>query len=266
MFETNIFKLNTAVADGLMAINALKELVVRSQKYEEAAKLRDIEKQLENIEKQISCDKLSISVIHKGLTPNGRLFFNQIFNYNIHNNWLDVPANFDALLRDRKVKLNTLIEFNDSKTKNLLDLNSKLAFEESRIDDFLKFVLFSVSVKGIKDCVDALNPGTINLKCYTNGNHYEGIAGVFDYNLPFYQFRFPLDDFLTNISVCRKDDVPQQEFLNSLPIKFREEKICLLFSLLATDGLLAWQDFLHIDKVEINMDMQYAFTTSKPVV
>ena len=251
MFEPYLFKLNIAVSIGLKSIKALKNFVAEFQQYEYLIKISDIEKHFLIVEEQLGFCKSAIPTLTKGLTPKGTNFYNEIFTYNIFHNWKNVPKNFTVLLKERQVELNKSREFNDNSLNQLVDLNKKLAVEEDHIQLFLK---------SSKDLSDHVPPGTLTIKCYTQSNYYEFNHRGFNYAVPFYQIEFFLNDFITSTPIFYGKDQPPLDFLTSLPIKFKNEKICLLFALLATDGLLAWADFLNIDRVEIDLDLKYRFT------
>jgi len=252
MFEPYLFKLNIVVSIGLKSIKALKNFVVRFQQYEYAIRLSEIEKHFLSIEEQLGCCKSPIPTLTKGLTPKGTNFYNEIFTYNIFHNWKNAPKNFTVLLKERQVELNKSREFNDKSLNQLVDLNKKLAIEEDHIQLFLK---------SYKDLSDHVPPGTLTIKCYTQSNYYEFNHRGFNHAVPFYQIEFLLNDFISSIPIFYGKDTPQLDFLSSLPTKFRDKKICLLFSLLANDGLLAWDDFLNIDRVELDLDVKYKFST-----
>ena len=260
MFEHDFFRLNAGVADGLKGIKGLKIFVARLRQYEYAAKLRDIEKLLENASEQLSY--CTYPAPHKGLTPKGKSYYNHLFNYCIANNWKGMPENFKNLFLERKSGLNSAFEFNDGILAQLADLNKKLAAEEGKIHEFFNFKQLVVFANGFKDLINRSPNGSLTIKCYTQSNYYEFTHGGFNPAVPFYQLEFPLNDFISSIPIFYGKDNPQLDFLSSLPTKFRDKKICLLFSLLATDGLLAWEDFLNIDRLEIDLDLKYKFKIS----
>jgi len=259
MFENHLLNLNAAIADSLLSLQGYKTAIVRLQKYEDAAKLRDIEKQLENVQRQLSKYVYPAYDIIKGLTPKGKLFYNQIFNYCIARNWKEIPQGFINLLKNRKTELNKLVEFNDDTSAHLIKLSQNLTHEEDRIREFGQFIHYVLSVKGLKDCLDELDTGKLILKCYTNGKYYEFGHGSFNNTIPFYQTELPLNDLLQSLSIFYSTGKPQTAFLPLLPLKLIEEKICLLFSFLATDGLLAWEDFFNIDRIEFDLNVRYKF-------
>ena len=254
MFEPYLFKLNIAVSIGLKSTKALKKFVAEFQQYEYLIKVTDIEKHFLIIEEQLGLSKSPIPTLTKGLTPKGTNFYNEIFTYNIFHNWKSVPQNFTISLKERKAELNKSREFNDGALNQLADLNKKLADLESRIQSFYK---------SSESLSHDLPPGMLTIKCYTQGNYYEFSHLGFNHSVPFYQLEFPLNDFISSIPIFYSESRPELDFLSSLPIKFRDENICLLFSLLATDGLLAWEDILNIDRVEIDLDVKYKFSTNK---
>jgi len=79
MFENNVFNVNAGIAEALKSLKVLKALVVRLQQYEYAAKLRDIEKNLESAAEHI--DYWRNPLPPKGLTPKGKSFYKHLFNY-----------------------------------------------------------------------------------------------------------------------------------------------------------------------------------------
>ena len=78
MFEQELFRVKAGIADGLAGLKILKNFVVQSQQYEYAAKLNDIKKHLESAGKELSF--YGHPELNKGLTPNGKLFHNQLFD------------------------------------------------------------------------------------------------------------------------------------------------------------------------------------------
>jgi hypothetical protein len=253
MFENDFFRLNAGVADGLKGIKGLKEIMARLRQYEYAAKLCDIEKLLESASEYLKYCQFPDP--HKGLTPHGKLYYNHLFNYCIANDWKNVPENFINLFFYRKKHLNSTIKFNGVTSAQVIALNTKLAAEEDEIENFFKqFMGFSTGLKYI--CNDVPN-GSLTLKCYTKSNYYEFLNGGFNNALPFYQLEFALDVFVKSLFIFYGRDQALHDFLPILPIHVGEEKICLLLSLLANDGLLAWEDFLNIDLVEIDLDWKY---------
>ena len=262
MFEHDFFRLNAGVADGLKGIKGLKIFVARLGQYEYAAKLRDIEKLLENVSEQLSYCKYPAP--HKGLTPKGKSYYNHLFNYCIANNWKGMPENFKNLFMERKSGLNSAFEFNDGTSAQLVDLNKKLAAEEGKIHEFFNFKQLVVFANGFKDLINRSPNGSLTIKCYTQSNYYEFTHGGFNPAVPFYQLEFPLNDFIKSMPIFYSEDEPASNFLSTLLQQFGDEKICLLFALLASDGLLAWEDFMNIDRVEIELDLKYKFFTGIP--
>jgi len=259
MFEEELFRVKAGIADGLEGIKNLKNFVVQLQQYEYAAKLNDIEKQLEAAGKELSF--YARPALNKGLTPNGKLFYKQLFNYCIAVNWRNLPADFIELLRERKQRLNGEIKFGDSSTASLIGLNSQLAIEESNIREFINSIRLATHLQGINPNIEG-HTDNLTLKCFTNGKYYEFLQGSFNSEKPFYQLELFVNDLVNAIPMFYKTDQSAPEISQTLPAKFRDEKNCLLFSLLATDGLLAWEDFLNINRIEIDIDVKYKFISS----
>lgn len=255
MFEPYLFRLNVAVSIGLRSIEGLKNFAAEFQQYEYAIKISEIEKLFLCIEEQLGLCKSPVPSLTKGLILKGTNFYNEIFTYNIFHNWKNVPKNFSVLLTERKAEFNKAFEFNDAALQYLATLNKKLADKEVQIQSFLN------SAKGISEYVP---PGAITIKCYTNSNYYEFNHIDSNNAIPFYQVEFPLNDFISSMPIFYGSNQALHDLLSLPPLKLGGGKICLLFSLLAADGLLAWVDLLNTDRVEIDLDLKYRFTNGVP--
>ena len=260
MFEQDIFRINAGIADGLEGIKSLKNLVVRSQKYEYAAKLRDIEKHLESVAEELRF--CPYPALNKGLTPKGKLFYNQLFNYCTARDWKQIPANFIELLQERKEQLNRQMKFDDDTSGKLISLNVQLTATEDHLHEFIDFIRNASFLPGIKKASTDEQDGSLIIKCYTQTNYYEFLRGSFDHRTPFYQLRLSPNALVNSLTVFYDNDLPPPDILQTLPIKFRDEKICLLFSVLAQDGFLAWEDFLNIDRIAVEIAVRHRFSTS----
>lgn len=258
MLGHDLFQISKVLEDCLSKVKTLKSLNVRFQRYEQSAKLRDIEKQLESISEHLG--PIIYTIPNKGLTPKGRLFYNELFLYCKANKWRDIPANFQNLLMERKNQLNKQIEFDDEKCSVLLNLNKHLKAQEDTIKEFYNFIQYVLSVKGLKSLVEHLEPGKLSLKCFTQSSYYEFNPGNINHEIPFYEIEFSLPDLIESVPFYYDTTMPGANFFNDLPLKFRDEKFCLLFAFLANDGILAWQDFFNISKVKIDLNVEYQFT------
>lgn len=262
MFEHDLFKLNASVADALKSIKSLKNLYVGLQQYEHSAKLRDIEKQLETVEKALPY--YGSPIPSPRLNQGGELFFRELFTYADLNCW-SIPEIFTNAFKARKAKLNDSIEFSDESIKHLTNLNQKLAAEESRVIEFLNFLNNTITAKGINESLNELTAGNITIKCYTNNSKYAYSHANFDHQNPFYLFKLSANNLLSSLSVYyetnKTDNTPETDFSRSLPLNFMDEKICSLFFTLGNDGLLAWEDFLNVERMEMDLDVRYQFTT-----
>lgn len=259
-FNNHLFNIHAGVGEALKSIKELKIFAVKLQQYEYSAKLRDIEKSLENAENHLS--GCTYPTFNKGLTPKGKLFYSQLFSYGAANSWKNIPVNFRNLLLERKAHLNSVIEFDDASSQRLIDVNRKLAGQELQIKEFYDFIDYVITIKGIKDHIANIAPGNISMKCYTHSNFYKSNTTGFIEETLFYQFEFPLTDLARSLPVYYSNEQATPDFLQTLPLKFRDEKICLLFSLLATDAQLAWEDFLNIDRIELDLPVNYQFSST----
>jgi hypothetical protein len=262
MFEHDLFRLNASIADGLKSIKGLKNLFGGLQQYEHTAKLRDIEKQLETIEKALPYFPYPAS--NPILKPGGELYFRQLFTYAQLHCW-DIPETFVTAFKDRKTKLNDSIEFRNESTRGLISLNRKLSDAECKAVGFSTFLNELIALKSVVDILEEVATGNVLVQCYTQNSKYACSPHGFDHQKPFYQFTLPVGRFLSGVNGFYEtndtNNAIDSEFLGPLPLELRDEKIAYLFFVLATEGLLAWEDFLNIDKVEIVIDIKYRFTT-----
>jgi len=256
MFEQELFRVKAGIADGLAGLKILKNFVVQSQQYEYAAKLNDIKKHLESAGKELSF--YGHPELNKGLTPNGKLFHNQLFNYCIAVNWKNLPEDFVELFQERKQRLNGEIKFDDGSLASLIGLNGQLAIGESNVREFASYIGVATNLQGLNSSGDR-QTDRMTIKCFTNSKYYEFLHGGFNHSKPFYEHELFVNDFIDRIPAFYYGGQPAPE-IQTLPIKFSAEKICLLFSMLANDGLLAWEDFLNIDRIEIDVDVKYRFS------
>ncbi len=263
MFGYDLFRISAILDDCLCKIKDLKGLSVRFQKYEYCAKLRDIEKQLEAISGHLS--PVTYAIPNKGLTQKGRLFYNELFNYGICTNWKPLPENIQNLLSERKIQLNEQIRFDDNCADILLKLSKILVKENDRIHEFYSFLKYVVSIKGLDGCLDDLQATNFTMKCFTQSKDYEFIPGSFNHDLPFYQLQFSLDEVIRELADICDEDIAVPDYLKSLPVKFRDEKFCRLFTILATNGILAWTDFLNIDQIKIELNIGYHFYSESAI-
>lgn len=254
----DLFQINKVLEDCLSKVKSLKSLNVRFQRYEQSARLRDIEKQLESISEHLG--PIIYTIPNKGLTPKGRLFYNELFQYCRVHNWRDIPANFQNILNERKNQLNKQIEFDDEKCSFLLKLNQRLKEQEETIKEFHNFIQYILSIKDLKKTVENLGIGKLSLKCFTQSNYYEFNPGSFNHESPFYEIEFSLIDLIESVPLYYDTALPVTNFFDDLPLKFRDEKFCLIFSVLANDGILAWQDFLNISEIKVELNVKYQFT------
>lgn len=254
----DLFQISKVLEDCLSKVKNLKSLNVRFQRYEQSAKLRDIEKQLESISEHLG--PIIYTIPNKGLTPKGRLFYNELFHYCAANKWRDIPAIFQNLLTERKKQLNKQIEFDDEKCSFLLNLNKRLKGQEDTIKEFYNFIQYLLSIKGLKSLVGYIEPEKLSLKCFTQSSYYEFNPGSFNHEISFYEIEFSLTDLIESVSFYYDTTIPDAKFFNDLPLRFRDEEFCLLFAFLANDGILAWQDFLNISQIKIDLNVKYQFT------
>jgi hypothetical protein len=261
MFEDGLFKLNTSVADSLNNIQPLKNMVVGLQQYEYAAKLRDIEKKIEEASELIS--HLGSPATRGNSKTGGELFFKQLFLYAAVNNWT-IPTIFSEAFKQRKSKLNAETVFTDGHTAHLIALNKKLHAEEEKIIEFLNFLKYVFSVK---DLDITLNTGNITILCQTDTTNYTYFLRHIGEEKPFYNYTFPVNDLLNSTGNYYKTDktinAPDNEFLKPFPLKFRDENICFFFYVLANDSSLSLSDLLNISTVDVALDAKYGFGESE---
>jgi hypothetical protein len=256
--------LNILVADLLREIQNLKYSLVRNNQYEQAAKIRAVEKQFE----KIACDLLIFSYPlfpNKGLTVNGKIYSIELFRYAQATHWTNVPQNIVDLLKLRKQHFDGLTDFTNDRTQKLIGLNQILTREQKRIEGFLTFINKVISLKSIRGDFGNLSCGSITMECYTNGDCYESYGDGFGIKTAFYEFEIPVVDLSNDLerdgdSENKDQALAAVEFLNTLPDNFRDEKICYLFLLIANIGLLSWDDMLNIDHVAISSPFNYRFS------
>lgn len=248
--------LNAGIAEALQSIHELKSLVVRTAQYEYAAKLWDIEKHLCYAENMAAYLPNPIKIPE--VETFGGFYEKYMFDYGNLHLWV-LPNLFTNDFMERKAALNRRMEFDHEKTWYLVELNKKLTSEENRISEFLNYIDYVVKLKFDAPGLERFITGNLTLKCGTTGGKYT-IESDNIYDI-FYSFTFPAITLLNSKELYYDTPIAlnttDNKFLNPLPLKLREEKICFLFYLLAKDGLLAWEDFLHISRVELVMGLKY---------
>jgi hypothetical protein len=263
MFEPHIFTLNSAVSKGLASVKALKELVVRSQKYEEAAKLNDVEKHLKAVENAIR----AFEVLKKfpRLKQGREVLSKELFVCAEANLWR-MSAKLTDLFLERKSALNDDFVFNDEDIKQLIDLNLKLTIQENNIIEYLNFFMYAFTLKNLNEHLSNFSRVSVVIRFYTHSDKYVRSDLNANTPYPFYLVKIPAISLIKNSTnfydTEKVDDIKYNTLFKSLPLKLLDEKICYLFFVLATEGLLAWEDILSIDHIELDFDVKYRYITS----
>ncbi len=258
MSGQDLLQISKVLEDCLSKVKILKSLNVRSQRYEETAKLRDIEKQLKSISEQLGPEKYTIP--QKGLTPKGKLFYTEIFQYCKGKAWKDIPENFQRFLNERKSQLNKQIAFDDENCSFLLNLSQLLKDQEDPLIDFHNFIQHVLFDKDLKSPLENLETAKLSLKCFTQSNYYDFNSVTIDKKSPFYEIEFSLIDLISSLPLYYDESFQHTEIFDDLPQKLRDEGLCLLFAGLAKDGILSWSDFLNISQIKIDLNIKYQFT------
>jgi hypothetical protein len=112
MFNQEILiRLSSAIQDCLNKTQLLKSQAVRVQKYENSAKLRDVEKEIYSISNLL--DQLTQSIPDKKASAKERIFYYELFEYGIRNEWKNMPDKFNILFMERKESFNHKIAYDE---------------------------------------------------------------------------------------------------------------------------------------------------------
>ena len=258
MFNQEILiRLSAAIQDCLNKAQLLKSQAVRVQKYENSAKLRDVEKEINSISNLL--DQLTQSIPDKKASTKERIFYYELFNYGIRNEWKKMPDKFNILFIERKASLNNKIAHDEDSSNYLFELNQLFKNEELEIKEFYDFLNYMFTIKVLDSCIDHVDMGNLVIKCYAKKDQYEFTRSSFNYDTPFYQLETSLSNLMRDMTTFYKEDKPNPELYEFLPLKFREDGLCFLFSFVATEGILAWDYFLNVSHVKIDMKINYQF-------
>lgn len=252
-----LIRLTAAIQDCLNKTQLLKSQAVSVHRYENSSQLRDIEKQIESIANLLH--ELTQCIPDKKLATKERTFYHELFEYGIRNRWKNMPDKFNTLFMERKASLNNKIVYDENSSNYLLHLNHVLKNDELEIKQFYDFLNYMFITKALDSCIDHVDMGNLVVKCYAKKLQYEFTRSSFNYDTPFYQLETSLSNLMSNMTAFYKQDEPNGELYEFLPLKFREDGLCFLFSFLATQGILAWNDFLNISHVKIDMKINYQF-------
>ncbi len=253
----SLFEIRKILDNCLSKLKSQKDLNVRLQRYEQLALLRDIERQLESMAEHSALAGHAIPA--KGLTPKGRLFYNELFEYGKGRRWKEIPAHLQGLLAERKTQLNKQMQFDDISGSGLLKLNQQLNEQEAAINRFYNTIRYALPDRSRQTPAEQPETGRLLLRCFTQGNHYEFYPGSFDPKNHFYELEFSLTDLMESSPFYYKTAAQAVNAFNELPAALHRQGFCLMFALLANDGILAWQDFLNISEVTTSLNVSIDF-------
>ena len=260
MRQTQLFNLNTIIADGLEEIKSLKNLAVGLQQYEETAKLRDIEKTFLQLEDELS--KGLFPILTNTVTENTQHYFDQVFAYCYFQDWKNISAHFNHALKNRKEQLNKIFQPSDDQKNQLVSVNSKFSKLEESILEVYETREVLKTIRSFKPFFNAFEPGTITIQCHSNNSSYTFLNNQDEKHKYFYQFEMSVELFISELNAYKNDRDPKYRKIKDLVMdelnsKGFDQDICAMFLLFVSGGYLAWEDVLNIEEVGISTTINY---------
>lgn len=248
-----ILRLDSLIAKCLEETQKLKSIVVNLQQYEYSAKIREYEKQFETI--RIGISSLSYPIVpSKGLTRNGSIYSSQLFSYGHSMGWKGLPDYINHLLTTRKNELNELVQFSETDTSFLVQLNKRLKNEECRIDKFINSLLTVYQLNNLDTIIDDFSYGGIIIQFLTSKEFMRSARkdGIAKWAL--YEIEIPIEIYLSEVKEFYKTTETDnlKEIHKHLPVELINQDICYLLFYLGNNSSLAFQDMLSIDQILIS--------------
>lgn len=216
----------TALLRCLELIRNAKNLSAGLGNYERCAGLRKLEKELLAVEAQLRL--ASDFKPDKGLTPEGKLYYREVFRYAFQRDWQNLGELVEGILKNRKERLDEGFTMTNAKEQQLAALSSRFADAYSGLEELWNFLTFTHRTMARAELEAQGIHASLIIRCK---DVPDGLA--------YYQIRISLGD-------CLAWDHRQLRY--SPPM-----------AALQKYGLLAKEDMLRITDVKLILDLQYTF-------
>ena len=264
MRQPEIIAIQSIIADGLNEVKNLKCRMAKAGMYEDSAKLRDIEKSLNQIESDLGTGLFP--VLTQPISEGTEDYFNRVFLQGYLQDWRNISTPFNYALQHRKKQLNKLFDFSDEYKERLSALSWEFRDAMKKLFEVLELKEAFRRIQPFSDFMECSANTVIKINFYGD-NH---VLTLLDPNLahkkPFYTFEITLSSFKRVFYDPYRHTYSEPEPLKLFlrpdeyepPFKFSLSKLLLM---VASTGYLAWQDIVAADHINVNIEFVYKMKT-----
>lgn len=259
--QPHLFKLNATIAESLYEVRSLKSLTVSTENYENSAKLRTMEKSLQQIQESLSAGPYP--VLGKTISSDTRSYYDRVYAEANAYNWKDLPPFLMLALEKRKVELNKLFTFEKENITQLSFVNDEFMKLEGR---FISIINTTTALNGLDlfaPLINSLSLNSVNICLYPKRFSVNYLHSQADLLKPFFQLSVDMDQLAENLKGFLSDEIPEYRsirdlIVKELALKGFENRICPLMISFIAQSNLAWEDLMKVQSICMEMQMRYS--------
>lgn len=260
-----LFKLNGIISSALYEVKSLKNYAVKTEKYENSAKLREIELSLQKIRETLAQGLFPTLI--KSPSANTKNYYDELFEFGFMKDWVHTSAYFKLALQNRKEELSKIFQFDEEHKKQLVYINENLNEIQNKVLDFVSNKAALAEVQLLAPVMDSIVCETVCIKFYPNNFSltHIGWRNTTNSRNSFYQTSLPLNVLLENLQGFTEDSSLDYRsirdgILKELSLKGVQHTLCPLFIFVMTSTHLAWEDILKVKFISLDIGMRYSVT------